>query len=103
MSDLRVAIIGYGLAGRSFHAPLIAATPGAGGGERRDLQPGPPGAGWPDEHPHAQLLSGPEELWELASAHELVVLATPNDAHVPLALQALEHRLPVVVDKPLAL
>jgi predicted dehydrogenase len=28
MPDLRVAIIGYGLAGRFFHAPLIAATAG---------------------------------------------------------------------------
>ncbi len=25
---LRVAIIGYGLAGAVFHAPLVAATPG---------------------------------------------------------------------------
>ena len=28
MRDLRVAIIGYGLSGRFFHAPLIAATQG---------------------------------------------------------------------------
>ena len=31
-----------------------------------------------------------------------VVIATPNASHVPLALAALEARLPVVVDKPLA-
>ena len=28
MSDLKGAIIGYGLAGASFHAPLISSTPG---------------------------------------------------------------------------
>jgi predicted dehydrogenase len=26
----------------------------------------------------------------------------PNDAHAPLALQAIDHQLAVVVDKPLA-
>ena len=28
MDDLRAAIIGYGLAGQTFHAPLVASTPG---------------------------------------------------------------------------
>src|SRR5438445_289607 len=36
------------------------------------------------------------------SALDLVVIATPNRAHVPLAITALEAGLPVVVDKPVA-
>ncbi len=30
------------------------------------------------------------------------MVATANDAHVPLATAAIDHGLPVVVDKPLA-
>ena len=28
MSDIGVSLIGYGLDGRAFHAPYVAATPG---------------------------------------------------------------------------
>ena len=47
-------------------------------------------------------MSTPEELWELADEHDFVVIAAPNDAHVPLAERALDAGLAVVVDKPLA-
>jgi predicted dehydrogenase len=40
-----------------------------------------------------------ESLW---GRIDLLVIATPNSAHVPLALEAVEQRVPVVVDKPLA-
>ena len=33
---------------------------------------------------------------------DLVVVATPNQSHIPLGLRAFESGLPVVVDKPLA-
>ena len=103
MSDdpLRVALIGYGLAGAVFHAPLISATPGlevssvvTGNTERqaqaaRDL-------------PGSRVLESAEALWERAGEHELVVVAAPNRAHVPLALAAIEAGVAVVVDKPLA-
>ncbi|MHB8695484.1 MAG: Gfo/Idh/MocA family protein [Solirubrobacteraceae bacterium] len=102
MADLRVAIIGYGLAGRFFHAPLIAATDGlvvasvvTSSQERRV---------WVSrEHPDALILAGAEELWARAEEHDLVVIATPNDAHAPLAAEAIDHGLHVVVDKPIAL
>ncbi len=100
--DLRAAIIGYGLAGRFFHAPLIAATPGlvvssvvTSNPERR--------AQVSREHPDAQILSTPAELWDRADQHDLVVLAAPNDAHAPLAGEAIDRGLAVVVDKPLAM
>lgn len=98
--DLRVAIIGYGLAGRVFHAPLIAATPG--------LQVTSVVTSRPErqaqvtvDHPRARALSSPEALWE-RNDHDLVVIATPNETHVPLARAAIERALPIVVDKPLA-
>jgi predicted dehydrogenase len=43
-----------------------------------------------------------EAVWERAGEHDFVVVATPNEFHVPLARRAIEARLPVVVDKPLA-
>ena len=43
-----------------------------------------------------------DAVWENAGDHDLVVIATPNEFHVPLALRAIELGLPVVVDKPLA-
>jgi scyllo-inositol 2-dehydrogenase (NADP+) len=101
MTDLRAALIGYGLAGATFHAPLISATPGlsvatvvtrdAGRGELalRD-------------NPGVRVLGSTAELWERAADHDLVVVAVSNDAHVELARRAIDEGLPVVVDKPLA-
>jgi len=48
------------------------------------------------------LLGTAEEIWPKADEFDLVVVAAPNRAHVPLATAALEAGLPVVVDKPLA-
>ncbi len=100
MPDLRAAIIGYGLAGRFFHAPLIAATEGLTVGAvvtsdpRRKEQVA-------HEHPGATVLSRPEALWELADC-DFVVVATPNHVHGSLARESIDRGVPVVVDKPLA-
>ncbi|HEX8109276.1 MAG TPA: Gfo/Idh/MocA family oxidoreductase, partial [Kofleriaceae bacterium] len=97
----RVGLLGYGLAGRVFHAPLIAACPDlvlasvvTRDPERR--------AALRAVHPEAEALDAPEQLWERAGSLDLVVVATPNRSHVPLARAALQAGLPVVVDKPLA-
>lgn len=100
MSDLRAAIIGYGLAGRFFHAPLIAATDGLAVASVVTSDPARQ-AQVAQEHPSARVLPTTQRLWELGE-HDLVVVATPNDAHAPLALEAIDRGLPVVVDKPLA-
>jgi predicted dehydrogenase len=100
-STARVALIGYGLAGSAFHAPFIATTPGlqlAGivtGNEERRVQA-------QHDHPAAAVLASPDEVWARAGEFDLVVVAAPNRAHVPLAAAALEAGLHVVVDKPLA-
>jgi len=96
---LRVGLIGYGLAGSVFHAPLIAATPGlslaavvTGNPERA--------ARVRAKHPGAAVVGGVEQLWPLNL--DLVVVASPNRLHVAHATAALEAGVAVVVDKPLA-
>ena len=95
-----MAIVGYGLAGRFFHAPLIASTEGLSVATVVTSDPSRQ-AQVAREHPDAQVLGSPAQLWQRPD-HDLVVLATPNDVHAPLALEAIEHAIPVVVDKPLA-
>ncbi|MFI7006880.1 Gfo/Idh/MocA family oxidoreductase [Streptomyces sp. NPDC050145] len=99
---LRVGLVGYGLAGSVFHAPLIAATEGlvldtvvTSNPERQEQARAEHGAG-------LRFAARPEELWARAGELDLIVLASPNKTHVPLATAALEAGLPVVVDKPIA-
>ncbi|GAA3191675.1 Gfo/Idh/MocA family oxidoreductase [Dactylosporangium siamense] len=102
MSDttLRVGLVGYGTAGAAFHAPLISTTAGlrlsaivTANPERRRAAAG--------AYPGAALLGTAEELWESAGEFDVVVVASPNRTHAPLARAALDAGLPVVVDKPL--
>ncbi|MFI8517201.1 Gfo/Idh/MocA family oxidoreductase [Streptomyces sp. NPDC085481] len=100
-APLRVGLVGYGLAGSVFHAPLIAASP--------DLVLDTVTTGNPEraaqaraEHPGVRVDDSPEALWARADELDLVVVASPNKTHVPIATAALEAGLPVVVDKPLA-
>jgi scyllo-inositol 2-dehydrogenase (NADP+) len=101
-ADVRVALIGYGLGGASFHAPLIATTPGmrlativTRNPERR--------AQAAREHPQANIVDSVQAIWDRsAQDHDVVVVTTSNDAHASLAKDALAAGLPVVVDKPLA-
>lgn len=98
---VRVGLIGYGLAGSVFHAPLIASSSAlqltAIVTSAQDRQ-----AKALHEHPHARVVGSADELWAMADALDLVVVATPNKTHVPLARAALAAGLPVVVDKPFA-
>jgi scyllo-inositol 2-dehydrogenase (NADP+) len=98
---LRVAVIGYGLAGSVFHAPLVAATPGmevaaivTSNPERQQRAQ--------RDFPSATIVSTAEELWQDASHYDLVVVAAPNRNHVPLGVAAMQAGLPVVIDKPMA-
>jgi scyllo-inositol 2-dehydrogenase (NADP+) len=100
-SPVRVGIIGYGLAGAVFHAPLVASTPGmvvaaiSTNNPERHLraQRDYPGA---VVHPSAEaLLADPSQL-------DLIVVASPNRTHAPLGIAAMSAGLPVVVDKPVA-
>lgn len=91
-----VALVGYGYAGQTFHAPLIQASPGLSlkmvVSSKGDLGLGP----------DVTVVRGLDQALS-DPAIRLVVLATPNAAHAPQALQALEAGRDVVVDKPFAL
>ncbi len=95
---LNVALLGYGLAGRVFHAPLIAATPGL----RLHTVVSSAPERVAEAHPQARVLADPEQAFADPDI-DLVVIATPNDTHAPLALRALARGRHVVVDKPFAL
>lgn len=92
----RVALAGWGLAGRYFHAPFIAATPGlelsAAATSRQPEQALFPGL---------QVFSSFAELLSLPDI-DVVVVATPNRLHVPQTRAALEAGKHVVVEKPAA-
>ncbi|MDX6581939.1 MAG: hypothetical protein QOI10_1123 [Solirubrobacterales bacterium] len=101
LAERRVALIGFGLAGSVFHAPLIAATPGlalttvvTGDSERA--------ARARREYPGVRVEPDAEAVWERAAEHHLAVIATANQAHAELASRAIDAGLAVVVDKPLA-
>ena len=84
-APIRVGLVGYGLAGSAFHAPLIRAC------GRLELS--------------AVLTSRdvPRRvglLDDLMERSDLVVIASPNQTHFPIARQALETGRHVVVDKP---
>lgn len=97
----RTALLGFGLAGETFHAPLISAAP--------DLQLSAIVTSDPERqararaaYPHADILPSADAIFAAAADYDLVVVATPNRSHVSLARAALDAGLAVVVDKPLA-
>jgi predicted dehydrogenase len=98
---IRVALAGYGLAGRFFHGPLLRALPGfeltaivTNDAERR--------AQASADFPAARLLAHADELWPHAAGFDLVVIATATGSHAPYAAAAIDARIAAVVDKPLA-
>src|ERR1051326_6222498 len=98
---IRVGLVGFGLAGSAFHAPLIATTRGL----RLDIIVTSDATRRADAaraYPGVQILDAAEALWRRAQQLDLVVLATPTRPHAPLSHEALAVGLPVVVDKPFA-
>lgn len=95
MQALNAALIGYGYAGKTFHAPLLSHTPGLRLATIVSSQAAAIGPDWPEAHCTADIGS------MLADQDiDLVVIATPNDSHYQLARQALQAGKHVVIDKP---
>jgi predicted dehydrogenase len=92
---LKVGLIGYGYAGKTFHAPLIAAVPDLQLAAVASSDAAKVHADWPEVTVHASPagLIARDDL-------DLVVIATPNDTHHPLARDALRAGRHVVIDKP---
>ena len=98
MREMKVGLIGYGMAGRVFHAPVIAAIPQlrlTKVVERR-------GQTSRERYPGVEVVHEAAALFEDEEI-ELVVVATPNPSHFELARQALLAHKHVVVDKPFTL
>src|SRR5258705_1027791 len=94
---IEVGLIGFGLAGRAFHAPVIRAVPGLhlaailqrSGNEAAE------------EYPDVRIVRNLDDLLAMKEV-QLIVIASPNDTHYPLARQCLAAGRDVVVDKPFA-
>lgn len=99
--DLQVGLIGYGLAGVAFHAPLIATTPGLRLEAIVTANPTRQAAASRD-HPNAQILPNADLLFTGRPRVDLIVIASPNRTHVPFAAAAIDAGIAVVVDKPIA-
>jgi predicted dehydrogenase len=96
---LRVGIAGYGLAGRSFHAPILSATNFEvtavltnNDVRKRHAK---------EDFPAAKILSTIEDL--CAQDLDLVVIASGNQVHLSQALAAIKAGIPTVVDKPMGI
>ncbi len=92
---IRAGLVGYGLGGRVFHAPLISAVDGlelAAVATSRAAEVC-------SAYPQVQVT----DAQQLIADHsiDLVVISTPNETHFPLAQAALLAGKHVVVDKPL--
>lgn len=97
---MRIGLVGYGKGGRFFHAPLISSLPGVTfvgvvtrSAERRQQLA--------TEHPQAQAFDSLAQL--VAAGVDAVVVSTPLDTRQALVLEAIEHGVAVVSDKPFAL
>lgn len=96
--DLRVGVVGFGLAGRVFHSAVIAETPGLElacivqrhGDEAAKAYPG------------LQIYRSVEEMLRDQSI-PLVVVATPSDSHYEIASECLRAGRNVLIDKPFTL
>jgi Predicted dehydrogenases and related proteins len=98
MKVINAAVIGYGLAGSVFHAPIINSTEGINlktiytSNPKRQALAGA-------VFPNTAITSDLKDILQDDSI-ELVVVATTNDCHYSLAEQAILAGKNVVVDKP---
>jgi len=98
-NSLRAAIIGYGLAGRTFHSQLLKSAGFEIAGvmlasDQRKAQ-------LISDFPNVTAVATIEEI--IALRPDLVVVASPNSFHAPQTIELLKAKIPVVVDKPMAL
>ncbi len=92
-----VGVVGFGLAGRAFHSQVIDKVPGL----RLSAIVQRKGNEASEKFPNARIVRSVEELLAMPNI-QLVVIATPNDTHLPIARASLEAGRDVVVDKPFA-
>jgi scyllo-inositol 2-dehydrogenase (NADP+) len=93
---VRVGLIGFGLAGQAFHAPIIRGVPGMELAcilERRTDNA-------KKRYPEVRIARTLDEMLSDKTLG-LIAVATPNDSHFSYTKACLEADRDVVVDKPL--
>lgn len=91
---LKVALLGYGMASKTFHAPLLMRVPGLQLGHIVSSDSSKVKRDW-----DVTVLPRPQDAFALPEI-DLIVIATPNATHFDLAYAALSAGKHVVVDKP---
>src|SRR4051794_37345384 len=94
-APIRVGLVGFGFVSKTFHVPLLKATAGyeitaVSSSRAADVAA---------VLPNAEVVSDPKAL-ATHSDLDLVVIASPNETHAPLAELAMRAGRNVVVDKP---
>lgn len=96
---MRIGLVGYGHGGRFFHAPLISSLPAATfvgvvtrSPERRQLLA--------TEYPGVPAFDSIGQLVEVGV--DVLVISTTLEGRAALVLEAIEHGVAVVCDKPFA-
>ncbi|NJC23671.1 putative dehydrogenase [Arthrobacter pigmenti] len=96
---IRTAVLGFGVSGRVFHSPLLAANTDYSlrfittSNEERSRQAR-------ESYRSATVLNNPQDIFKHADEIDLVVIGTPPGTHYELANAAIDRGLHVVVDKP---
>ncbi|WP_410512551.1 oxidoreductase [Paenibacillus sp. BR2-3] len=98
MHIVRVGLIGYGFSASTFHAPLLGAINGFRISAVSSSKPELVTRDLPD----AVVEIEPSALIQRKDV-DLVIITAPNEAHFPLAKEALEAGKHVVVEKPFVL
>lgn len=98
LNEINVGIIGFGLAGRVFHGPIIKSVEGikvkaicTANKENTRMAK--------ELHPDAKIVTDAKKIFADKSI-DLVVIVTPNTSHYDMALAAIESGKHVIVDKP---
>ncbi|WP_153392760.1 Gfo/Idh/MocA family protein [Ornithinicoccus halotolerans] len=105
VEGLRAAVVGYGMAGRQFHVPLLRQA----GWQVTAVTTGDPGRREQARSDLGEVAVLPDldvllqEVRSGAVTADAVVLASPTGAHREQALAVIESGLALVVDKPLGL
>jgi scyllo-inositol 2-dehydrogenase (NADP+) len=95
--QIEVGVVGFGLAGRAFHAPVISHVPGlhlAAIVQRKGEEAA-------QAYPGVRIVRSFEELLAIPEIR-LMVIASPNHTHYDFARRALLAGRDVLVDKPFA-
>ena len=95
---IQVGLIGFGMAGQVFHAPMITSISGLRLSKIRETKPVNIALAQ-SRYPSTTIVGNSEAIISDPDIN-LVVIATPNTFHYTLAKEALQAGKQVVVDKP---